>query len=85
MRTAFFVQPYIVRRHKLMASGALAFDTRADAIAAGARLARFRAGIVVLSQMVDAATGKLGRPEILATHGRVPAGWTLQGELPLAA
>ena len=75
MKTLFFVQPYVTRRRKLVASGATLFDEEADAVAAGARTARVRPGVVVLSQMVDARTGLMGRPKVIALHGRVPDRW----------
>ncbi len=79
MKTLFFVQPYVMRRRKLLASGATAFEEAADAVAAGARIARFRPGVVVMSQVVDARTGHMGKPEIIAIHGRVPDAWRDSG------
>lgn len=75
MKVLFFVQPYLLRRGKLRASGASVFDEAADALAAGLRSARFRPGVVVISQTVDGRSGSLGKPDVLAIHGRVPEGW----------
>ena len=75
MRRLFFVQPYRTKHHRLVASGALTFEDRQDAIAAGLHAARFRPGVVVLAQDVDARSGRLGKPDILAIHGRVPDAW----------
>ena len=79
MKTLFFVQPYVRRRRKLVASGATTFEEEADALAAGARIARFRPGVVVVSQVVDARTGTMARPEIIAVHGRIPDAWRAAG------
>ena len=38
-KTLFFVQPYVVRRHKLLASGALTFRSADEALEVGAGLA----------------------------------------------
>jgi hypothetical protein len=77
-KTLYFVQPYVVRRHKLAASGALTFTDRAEAMAAGADLARRRAGIVVLAQSYDGARQALMTPQVLRIHGKVPVEWTAQ-------
>ena len=71
----YFVQPYDVRRQKLVASGAQTFMSDADALQVGAVLARRRAGVVVLSQSYDTERQKLNRPTVLRIHGRVPAEW----------
>jgi hypothetical protein len=76
LKTLFFVQPYDVRRHKLVASGAQTFLSDRDALRAGADLARRRAGIVVMSQSYDTDRQKLSRPTVLRIHGRVPQEWT---------
>lgn len=75
-KTLFFVQPYVVRRHKLAASGAMTFTERGQALEAGAVLARQRAGVVVLAQSYDPARQVLNRPTVLRIHGRVPAAWS---------
>ena len=75
-KTLYSVQPYVLRRHKLAASGALTFLDRAEALEAGAGLARRRAGIVVLAQSYDASRQALLRPVVLQRYGRVPAEWT---------
>lgn len=75
MKTLFFVQPYLMKRHKLVASGALTFDEAADALAAGRRTARFRAGVVVLAQQIEARSGFMGQPRVIAIHGHVPEIW----------
>ncbi len=75
-KTLYFVQPYVVRRHKLAASGALTFLDRGEALAAGAALARRRAGIVVLAQSYDSARHALMAPQVLRIHGKVPTEWT---------
>ena len=77
-KTLFFVQPFVVRRHKLAASGALTFLDQGEALDAGATLARRRAGIVVLAQSYDAARQSLTRPRVLRIHGKVPAEWTAE-------
>jgi hypothetical protein len=74
-KTLFFVQPYDVRRHKLVASGAQTFVSDGDALRVGADLARRRAGVVVMSQSYDTERQKLNRPTVLRIHGRVPAEW----------
>jgi hypothetical protein len=74
-KTLFFVQPYDVRRHKLVASGAQTFLSDGDALQAGAALARRRAGVVVMSQSYDTVQQKLNRPTVLRIHGRVPDDW----------
>ncbi len=71
----FCVQPYSIKRHKLVAAGAMVFKDGDTAIAAGRRLARARAGIVVLSQDFDARLGRLGPPRVMAIHGQVPPSW----------
>ena len=75
MRRLFFVQPYRMKHHRLVASGALTFEERHDALAAGLHAARFRPGVVVLAQDIDGRSGRLGKPEVVAIHGRVPDGW----------
>lgn len=85
MKVLFFVQPYVLRRGKLMASGASVFEEAADALAAGNRLARFRPGVVVISQAVDGRSGSMSKPEVLAVYGRVPEGWRHTGAASAAA
>ncbi len=73
--TVFIVQPYQAKPHRLVALPAQMFDDEASARQAARRLARFRAGIVVLSQAVDPVTAKKEVPAALAIHGQVPEGW----------
>jgi hypothetical protein len=75
-KTLFFVQPYVVKRHKLIASGALTFVDDGDALEVGAELARRRAGVVVMSQSYDAERHAMSRPKVLRIHGKVPEGWS---------
>ena len=75
-KTLFFVQPYVVKRHKLAASGAVTFTEQDQALEAGAALARKRAGVVVLAQSYDPARQVLNKPTVLRIHGRVPAAWS---------
>ena len=74
-KTLYFVQPYVVRRNKLAASGALTFTHREEALAAGESLSRRRAGIVVLAQSYDSARQVLMPPRVLRALGRVPDEW----------
>ncbi len=85
MKRIFCVQPYGLKRHKLAAGGALVFDDLEDAASAGRKLARSRAGVVVLSQDMDARSGLLSKPRIVAIHGRVPASWYELGQRAQAA
>ena len=78
LKTLFFVQPYVVRRHKLMASGAMTFRSESEALQAGAALANRRAGIVVMAQGYDPAKQMMTRPTVLRIHGKVPEGWSQQ-------
>lgn len=82
-KTLFFVQPYSIRRHKLVAGGAQTFRSGGEALQAGATLARSRAGIVVMSQSYDAERQVLNRPTVLRVYGRVPGEWA--GNLKEAA
>ena len=75
-KTLFFVQPYAIRRRKLVPSGALTFFKAEEAIEAGAGLARRRAGIVVLAQTYDPVKQVMNRPRVLHIHGQVPTEWT---------
>lgn len=72
----FIVQPYVAKPHRLVAQPAQLFSGEAEAKRAGARLARYRAGVVVMAQAVDRSGPAGRRPQVLATHGRVPEGWT---------
>ena len=76
IETLFIVQPYRAKPHRLVPLPAQLFDDERSARQAGARLARFRSGIVVLSQTIDHATAGKGRPTALAIHGQVPDSWT---------
>ena len=75
-KTLFFVQPYVEKRHKLVASGALTFRDDAEALQVGATMARRRAGVVVLAQSYDPQKQNLSRPVVLRVHGKVPGEWT---------
>lgn len=75
-KTLFFVQPFVMRHHKLAAAGALTFLEPEDALETGADLARRRAGIVVLAQSYDPSQKMLAKPKVLKIHGKVPAEWT---------
>jgi hypothetical protein len=74
-QTLFIVQPYQAKPHRLVPLSAQVFDDEGSARRAGSRLARFRAGVVVLSQTVDAATARKDLPATLAIHGEVPDAW----------
>ena len=73
--TMFIVQPYQAKPHRLVGLAAQVFDDERSARAAARRLARFRAGIVVLAQTIDVATARKGKPSTIAIHGTVPAVW----------
>ena len=72
----FIVQPYVAKPHRLVAQPAQLFAAEAEAKRAGARLARYKAGVVVMAQAVDRRSAAPKRPHVLATHGHVPDGWT---------
>lgn len=71
----FLVQPYLAKATGLVALPAQAFADAASARRAGWRLARYKAGVVVLSQSVDLLSARRERPAVLAIHGRVPEIW----------
>ena len=79
MRTFFFVQPYRIKHQRFVPAGAMTFEDEAGAAVAGLRAARFRPGVVVLSQDVDGRTGFRGKPRVIAIHGRVPDPWLAAG------
>ena len=72
----FILQPYRAKPHRLVPLPAQIFDDEAEARATAKRMARFRTGIVVLRQNVDAATARKGVPAVLAVFGQVPAQWS---------
>ena len=74
-KTLFFVQPYLMRKQKLQADGARTFINDGEALQVGADLARWRAGVVVMSQSYDTERQVLGRPQVLRIHGQVPDEW----------
>jgi hypothetical protein len=74
-KTLFFVQPYVLRHGRIVARGALTFHEKGEALAAGAALARRRAGVVVLAQSYNAQQSVMTRPAVLRIHGRVPDEW----------
>lgn len=74
-KTLFFVQPYMLRKHKLQADGARTFVNDGEALQVGADMARRRAGVVVMSQSYDTERQQLSRPQVLRIHGQVPDGW----------
>ena len=71
----FLVQPYLAKATGLVAQPAQAFADAASARRAGWRLARYKAGVVVLSQSVDLLSTRGERPAVLAIYGRVPESW----------
>ena len=75
-KTLYFVQPFVMRKHKLAAAGALTFVDQAEAVEAGAALARRRTGIVVLAQSYDAGRQTLMLPRVLHIYGHVPSEWS---------
>ena len=75
LKTLFFVQPYVLKREKLVAAGALTFVEAREALCEGAALARRRAGVLVLSQSYDPARQNLSRPVVLRVYGNVPEEW----------
>jgi hypothetical protein len=74
-QTLFIVQPYQAKPHRLVPLSAQVFDDEGSARRAGSRLARFRAGVVVLSQTIDTVTARKDLPATLAVHGEVPGAW----------
>ena len=76
MRLVFFVQPYKAKGSKLVGQASLGFAHADQALAEAARLAPWRAGVVVFRQEVDGEGVQRGRPATLAIHGYVPQGWT---------
>ena len=58
----------------LVGQASIAFAHPDQALADGARLAPWRAGVVVLRQEVDDGM-PLGKPIVMALHGRVPDEW----------
>ena len=76
--TLFVVQAYRTKLDRLVALPAQVFGSESAARHAAGRLARFRAGIVVLSQTVDHRTAQRGRPVALAIHGMVPGDWQVR-------
>ena len=73
--TVFVVQPYVARGRGLVPQPARVVANAAEACRLGRSLARFRAGVVVLSQSVDPLSAWRGAPKALAVYGRVPDGW----------
>lgn len=76
--TLFVVQAYRAKRDRLVALPAQVFGSEGAARQMAGRLARFRDGIVVLSQTVDHGTAQRGRPVALAIHGAVPGDWQVR-------
>lgn len=74
--TVYIVQPYVAKPHRLVPQPAQAFEDEGSARRAAGRLARFRAGVLVLSQAIDPFTAQKGVPATLAIYGQVPEGWT---------
>ena len=72
----YLVQPYVARGRGLVAQPARLMADAAEARRLGRSLARFRAGVVVLSQSVDPLTDRRGPPKALAIFGQVPDGWS---------
>ena len=75
MSLLFVVQAYKAKGSRLVGQASTAFEDPDDALAEGAHLARWRAGVVVLRQDVDDDGMRRGRPIVLAIHGQVPEGW----------
>ena len=71
----YLVQPYVARGRGLVAQPARLYSDESSARRAGGTLARFRDGVVVLSQSFDPVTLRKDRPDTLAVHGVVPEGW----------
>ncbi|WP_131113724.1 hypothetical protein [Lichenihabitans psoromatis] len=74
-QTLFIVQPYRAMPHRLIALAAQVYADETSARRAGNRLARFRTGVVVLSQAVDVEAARRSVPATLAIHGQVPEEW----------
>ena len=75
MSSGYFVQAYKAKGNRLVGQPTESFSFADEALDAAKRLARWRAGIVVLRQDVDEAGIQHGRPAVLAIHGQVPEGW----------
>lgn len=75
MRAAFFVQAYKAKGPRLVGQPTEPYGDADEALAAGGRLARWRVGVVVFRQEVDAEGAQRGLPAVLAVHGQVPDGW----------
>jgi hypothetical protein len=74
MGTAYFIQAYKAKGSWLVGQPTEGFGFVDEALNAGRRLARWRAGIVVFRQEVGDDGIQRGRPAVLAVHGTVPDG-----------
>lgn len=75
MDAAFFVQAYKAKGPRLVGQPTERFGYADEALAAAARLRRWRAGLVVFRQSLDAAGLQKGLPAVMAIHGHVPGEW----------
>ena len=75
MSAAYFVQAYKAKGTRLVGQAAESYGYADEAMTAAKRLARWRAGIVVLRREVDDEGIPRGLPAVLAIHGTVPEGW----------
>lgn len=75
MDAGYFLQAYKAKGERLVGQPTERHGFVDEALSAGARLARWRAGVVVFRQAVDERGIQCGPPSVLAVHGRVPDGW----------
>ena len=71
----YFVQAYKAKGTRLVGQASESYRHADKALTAAKRLARWRAGIVVLMREVDDDGIPRGIPAVLAIHGMVPEGW----------
>lgn len=76
MERVYFVQPYESRASRIIGRPVRSCASAEAARKLGARMAVRCSGVVVGWQDYDAASGRGGRPQVLALHGSVPEGWT---------
>ncbi|RYC30230.1 hypothetical protein D3273_19860 [Lichenibacterium minor] len=75
MSACYFVQAYKAKGSRLIGQASESYGYADEALAAAKRLARWRAGIVVLQRELDDEGIPRGLPRVLAIHGQVPQGW----------
>ena len=75
MSTGYFLQAYKAKGARLVGQASEGYDYADEALKAAKRLARWRAGIVVLRREIDDEGIPCGLPAVLAIHGTVPEGW----------